>query len=174
MKPKVLITISFFLFFLPLVGQEVYPDCVNPKCLTIPLSVDSTNNVFDEIYYQLTDKYTYWYKLDVKAACKINYQLEAINEEDDYEILIYNYTGNSFCDEVVRKKEQPIINKAKGTIAVNKGDVYYFGVLHINGYGCGHTLNINDGSNKITYKAIQNECVEEVLETIVENKKTNR
>ncbi|OFY95859.1 MAG: hypothetical protein A3K10_17355 [Bacteroidetes bacterium RIFCSPLOWO2_12_FULL_31_6] len=153
---------------MPLFGQEAYPDCVHPKKITVPLTDEFTLKDQDEIYYQPEDKFTYWYQLNATAACQLTYKLSAISKEDSYEILIYNFKGTNFCNEVIQKKEKPVETKPEGTIAVKKGETYYFGVLHLNGYGCGHTLSLKTENKTIILKAIQNECVEDAIEVIVE------
>ncbi|MBL4668455.1 MAG: hypothetical protein JKY30_04255 [Flavobacteriales bacterium] len=161
----------FFIVFLLLVGvfmsygQENYPDCIHPEIISLPLINDSTH---EKIYYQQADKYTYWYKIIIKEAGKLSYKLSSISREDDYEILIYNFKGDNFCNSVVNKKVKPINNKLEGLLQVKKGETYYIGVLHLNGFGCGHVFEIVENNKQKVYKTIKNECVEEVLEAIIE------
>lgn len=148
-------------------GQEDYPNCINPKIISLPLENDS---IQEQIYYQQADKYTYWYKINVKTAGKLSYQLSSISKEDDYEILVYNFKGDNFCNDVVNKKVKPDHNNAEGLFHANEDETYYIGVLHLNGYGCGHVLKITNDNKQMIFKAIQNECVEEVMEKLVVEK----
>jgi flagellar motor protein MotB len=146
-------------------GQESYPECIHPEIISLPLINDSTH---EKIYYQQVDKYTYWYKITVKESGELSYKLSSISKADDYEILIYNFKGGNFCNDVVNKKAKPTYNKLTGLLKTKKGETYYIGVLHLNGFGCGHMFEIVDNNKRKTYKTIQNNCVEEALETIVE------
>jgi len=150
------------------VAQESSHDCIHPKTISIPLSDEIKGQTEEEIYYQPEDQYTYWYKINVVESGKFNYQLTSLNENDEYDVLIYNHTGSNFCNDVVQKKVKPVSNKVKAELQVMKGEVYYIGVLHLKGNGCGHSLTLNTGNKSFAIKAIQNECVEEIMELIVE------
>lgn len=164
---KINFIIIFLFSFLCIYAQEEHPDCTNPKKIILPLTEEINNLVQDEIDYQPEDKYTYWYKMEVTAACQFSYKLTPISNEDEYELLIYRYGGISFCTDLVTKREKAISNKKEGKIQVKKGETYYFGVLHITGYGCGHQFFIDSENKNATIKAIQHECIEEVLETML-------
>lgn len=160
-----IILLLISLFFVKLIfTQEVYPDCTNPKIMLIPLQTSLNSLVEEELYYQPEDSYTYWYKLVVSDDCKLSYQMRPINEEDDYALIIFNFKGENFCNEVVKHNDQPFSNLSKGVLNVKQGEVYYFGVLHLNGNGCGHQLFIDTENKSALIKAIQHECVEEVFE----------
>lgn len=161
------IIIIFILGCLSTFGQDIYPDCIHPKTLSFPLSNIIDDIIEDEIYYQPEDQYTYWYRIEVESTGILNYKLSAINTEDDYGILIYNYKGDNFCNDLVQKKENPISNKIEGKLSLKKNEIYYIGILHIKGNGCGHNLFLNTEGKSMTIKAIQNECVEEAIESIV-------
>ncbi|MCO6498783.1 MAG: OmpA family protein [Vicingus serpentipes] len=160
--------IVFLFSFLGIAAQEEYPDCTNPKKIELPLTkaVDSLSQ--SEIYYQPADKYTYWYRMEVTEAAELSYQLTAISEGDEYELLVYKYDGTNFCNDLVDKTAKVISNSTDGKINASKGEVYYFGVLHLTGYGCGHQLFLDTKNKTTTLKAIQNECIEEALETMME------
>ena len=170
-KDKHIYLIVVLLFtFLRVDAQETYPDCTHPKLIELPLTDAIDSLTQNEIYYQVEDKYTYWYKIKAVDDGQFSYQLRALNEEDEYELLIYKYDGGNFCNNLVNKKAKSIANGLDGTMNVKKGDVYYFGVLHLTGYGCGHQLTLKDEYRSATIKAIQNECIEEVIETLVDEK----
>ena len=149
-------------------AQDTYPSCIHPETISFPLENRTTDEMPNEIYYQPDDVYTFWYKMNITSDVKLSFQLTPINKEDSYDMLIYKYKGKDLCNDIVQKKETPIQNETNGYINVKKGEVYYFSILHLNGNGCGHYLNLESGTNKTVIKAIQNDCVEEVLETIVE------
>lgn len=165
---KYSLVIGVLLLFLPVIGQDTLPDCIHPKTLSIPLNEEVQGDYLDKIYYQVEDNYTYWYKLEIETSCELSYNLNSINSEDDYSALIYKYDGTKFCNDLVYKKVTPFITKSKATFFVQKEEVYYVGVLHINGPGCGHTLFLDSENKSATIKAIQNECVEEAMEIIVQ------
>ncbi|MBL4592693.1 MAG: OmpA family protein [Flavobacteriales bacterium] len=157
------------LFFAPIFsyGQEKYPNCIDPEIISLPLKNDS---VQEQIYYEQTDKYTYWYKINAATTTTLSYKFSSISKDDDYEILIYNFSGDNFCNDVVYKKVRPDINTANGGFEVKKGETYYLGELYINGFGCGHSLSIIENNKQKIYRAIQNNCIEEAMETIVVEK----
>jgi len=156
------------LLFLQAVGQDTIPDCIHPKTISIPLNENMEQDYLEKIYYQKEDNYTYWYKVSVESSCQLTYYLNPINSEDDYGVLVYKYEGDGFCNDLVYRRVTPFITESKSVLHVKKGDVYYIGVLHISGYGCGHTLFLDSENKRVTIKAIQNECVEDAMETIVE------
>jgi len=139
--------------------------------VSIPFSNIIGEKIQDEIYYQPEDQYTYWYRVEVNSLGILNYKLSAINTEDDYGILIYNYKGDNFCNDLVQKKENPISNKIEGKLNLKKNEIYYIGILHIKGNGCGHNLFLETERKSMIIKAIQNECVEEAIESIVKEEK---
>ena len=165
--------LTFLLFVsfinLPLVfSQDEYPTCIHPETISFPFDDKVNDDNSNEIYYQPDDVYTFWYKIVVKSDGKLLFELASINKDDSYDMLIYKYKGKELCNDIVQKKETPILNKTSGNINVKKGEIYYFSILHLNGSGCGHYLTLESGKIKKLVKAIQHDCVEEILETIVE------
>ena len=154
---------------LPLVfSQDEYPTCIHPETISFPFDDKVNDDNSNEIYYQPDDVYTFWYKIVVKSDGKLLFELASINKDDSYDMLIYKYKGKELCNDIVQKKVTPILNKTNGNINVKKGEIYYFSILHLNGSGCGHYLTLESGKIKKLVKAIQHDCVEEILETIVE------
>ena len=149
-------------------GQETYPDCTNAKEIVVPLTSDFLLKVPDEIYYQPEDQFTYWYKIVAASAVKVSYKIEEISNNDSYDVLIYKFKGKNFCNEIVLRRQKPVSNKMEGTLKLKKNEVYYLGLLHLNGNGCGHILSISTGDNSTSIKAVQSECIEEVLERIAQ------
>lgn len=165
--------LTFLLFVsfinLPLVfSQDEYPTCLHPETISFPFDDKVNDDNSNEIYYQPDDVYTFWYKIVVKSDGKLLFELASINKDDSYDMLIYKYKGKELCNDIVQKKETPILNKTSGNIDVKKGEIYYFSILHLNGSGCGHYLTLESGKIKKLVKAIQHDCVEEIIETIVE------
>ncbi|MDG1476891.1 MAG: OmpA family protein [Vicingaceae bacterium] len=147
-------------------AQESYPNCTNPKKIKIPLV--SNNDDVDQIYYQEADEYTYWYQLLAEDDCILTYKITSIEETDDYELLIYKHQEKSFCNALIKNSVKPISISKEGALRFKKGENYFFNVVYLNGNGCGHNLSLKTGENKLNIKAIQNECVEEVMAEIVE------
>jgi outer membrane protein OmpA-like peptidoglycan-associated protein len=52
---------------------------------------------------------------------------------------------------------------------VKEGENYYIGVVQISGYGCGHNFSFSTNNRTLTLKAIQNECIEDVINVLDEN-----
>lgn len=164
--------LTFLLFVsfinLPLVfSQDEYPTCIHPETISFPFD-KPIDEIPNEIYYKPDDVYTFWYKMVVKSDGKLLFELASINKDDSYDMLIYKYKGKELCNDIVQKKVTPILNKTSGNINVKKGEIYYFSILHLNGSGCGHYLTLESGKIKKLEKAIQHDCVEEIIETIVE------
>lgn len=160
----------FFVSFINLFGavaQDNYPACINPVIINYPIIASSKNDIPNEIYYQPEDEYTYWYKLIINADCKMFFELSTISKDDDYDMMIYKYQGNNLCNDIVQKKETPFLNKTKGEITVKKGEAYYLSILHLNGAACGHILTLKTQNKETKIKAIHNDCVEEVLASII-------
>ena len=147
-------------------AQEFYPNCTNPKKIKIPLV--SNNDDVDQIYYQEADEYTYWYQLLAEDACILTYKMTSIEETDDYELLIYKRQKKSFCNDLINNSVKPISISKEGTLRIKKGENYFFNVVYLNGNGCGHNLSLKTSENQLNIKAIQNECVEDVMGKIVE------
>lgn len=165
-KVTFLLLVSF-IHLTAVFAQDTYPSCIHPETISFPSENRTTDEMPNEIYYQPDDVYTFWYKINITSDVKLSFQLIPINKEDSYDMLIYKYKGKDLCNDIVQKKETPIQNETNRYINVKKGEVYYFSILHLNGNGCGHYLLLEEGINKTVIKAIHNECVEEVLETII-------
>ncbi|MBW6483380.1 MAG: OmpA family protein [Vicingaceae bacterium] len=175
---KVLIIYFSFIVLLFLsiksIAQETFQrDCIHPQ--EIYLSEIKENFLAEEIYYQEDDAYTFWYKITSHISLQINYELKSIEPNDNYEILVYSYVGNDFCNDLVEKEIQSIKMNEKGVFDIEKNKILYVSILHINGKGCGHELILSNKNLAVSFKAIQNTCVEEVAEEIInqEIKKDN-
>ena len=147
--------------------NEQHPDCLTPTTIILPFENALNQWQEETIYYTPDDKYTYWYKIVAAQSDTLYYQLESINEEDEYNVILFQYKGNSFCNDVVYKNTQPLSNANKNALFVKAGDVYYLGVLHLNGKGCGHYLKLAFKETVKEVKAIQNECIEDAIERYV-------
>lgn len=148
-----------------LCAQESYPNCTNPQKIKIPFV--SNNDEIDQIYYQLADEYTYWYQISAESDCVLEYSMTVIDDSDDYEFLIYKPLGTRFCKDLVTNKVKYISNAKEGALTLKKGEAYFFNVVYLNGNGCGHNLLLKTGENNLSIKAIQNECVEQVMEELI-------
>tara|TARA_B100000809_G_scaffold46738_2_gene41158 strand:- start:122 stop:1360 length:1239 start_codon:yes stop_codon:yes gene_type:complete len=148
-----------------LLAQEQFTSCLNTNKIEISSILPSEK--IDEIHYQSEDKYTYWYELYSKDEESLQYEMSAINSEDDYELLIYKIEGNNYCYDLVKNNLKPFLNKKKGELSFGKGDIYYLNVIYISGNGCGHNLELKTSRGTLKNKAIQNDCVEDVMEEII-------
>lgn len=150
--------------FLTIFGQEEHPNCISAKEFNLPF--DDNIISFNEIYYQAEDKYTYWYKVYITSDCQFSYRVSSIGKDDDYELLMYKYEGEDFCNDRIVNDIMPISIRNKGVLSVKKGELYYLSIIHIQGQGCGHVIELDDGVKNIHIKAIQNDCVEEAIELV--------
>tara|TARA_B100000809_G_C15134616_1_gene530001 strand:- start:861 stop:2078 length:1218 start_codon:yes stop_codon:yes gene_type:complete len=160
----------FILLSLIVVGkllsaQEANTNCTNPKIIQLPLI--SNNHEIDEIYYELADEFTYWYQVIADWDCVLEYKMTVIEGSDDYEFLIYKPFGGRFCDNLILNNIKPNSFAKSGRLRLKKGEKYFFNVVYLNGNGCGHNLSLKTGGNELRIKAVQNECVEQVLEALV-------
>lgn len=148
------------------IAQEVFQrDCIHSQ--EIHLSKIKDTSFTEEIYYQEDDSYTFWYKITSDVSLQINYELKSIQLDDEYEMLVYTYEGNNFCNDLVKKEIQPMKMDAKGVFDIEKNKILYVSILHINGKGCGHEFFLGNSNLNYTFKAIQNTCVEEIAATII-------
>ena len=145
-------------------AQEALPNCTSPKIINVPFVSD--NDKIDQIYYELADEYTYWYQIIPKIDCILEYNMTIIEESDDYEFLIYQSLSNRFCNDLVANEIKPISYTKSGSLTLKKGEAYFFSVIYLNGNGCGHNLSLKIGEKRLNLKAIQNECVEQVMEEL--------
>jgi outer membrane protein OmpA-like peptidoglycan-associated protein len=148
-----------------LFGQQDYPDCDFPKKIELTSIIKTTS--LDEIYYQPEDKYTYWYEISSQEKETLSYEMSAVNPNDVYEILSYKKKGINFCNELINNKLKPFSNAVKGQIELDKGDVYYLNIIFLSGNGCGHHLSLKTTLGSLKIKAINNDCVEALIEEIV-------
>lgn len=165
-RSLILLIIVSFINLFEAIAQDNFPSCIHPETISFPFENRTTEEITNEIYYQPADEYTFWYKINITSNGKLSFKLTSIGD-DSYDMLIYKYRGNDLCNDIVQKKETSIQNKTNGFINIKKGEIYYFSILHLNGNGCGHYLLLEEGMNKKLIKAIHNDCVEEVLETII-------
>jgi len=138
-------------------------DCFHPTLVNLPFTAIQVDTNLEKISYQSDDNFTFWYRITPNESLILNYQLLLIDNNDSYALMIYRYKSDNFCNDVITNNIKPISIKSNGQIKMLAGEVYYFSVLHLNGNGCGHFLNLTvNGKTKI-YKAIQNDCMEEAI-----------
>ncbi len=143
---------------------------MHPKSIQLPFLNAETQADEEELYYQPEDQYSYWYKVSLTANVKLQYKLEPINGTDHYVVLVYAYGKGNFCNDLIRKRVNTIATKNAGSIELSKDSSYYFSVLHVNGKGCGHILSLTANGVSRNIRAIQQDCVEDVIaEMIVED-----
>jgi len=148
------------------IAQKTFQrDCNHPH--EIPLSEMKENLLSEEIYYQEDDAYTFWYKITSNISLQINYELKSIDSNDNYEMLVYTYVGNDFCNDLVKKDIRSMKMDEKGVFDIEKNKTLYVSILHINGKGCGHEFFLSNLHLNYAFKAIQNTCVEEIAATII-------
>jgi len=148
-----------------LVAQDAVPNCTSPKTIKVPFV--SNNDKIEQIYYQLADEYTYWYQIIPEVDCVLEYSMTIIDESDAYEFLAYQPISDRFCNDLVTNKIKPISFAKSGNLSLKKGKTYLFSVVYLDGDGCGHNLSLTVGENNLKIKAIQNRCVEQVMEELV-------
>lgn len=154
------------------IAQETFQrDCIHPQ--EIQLSDRKVNLLSEEIYYQEEDTYTFWYKITSDVSQQINYELKSIESNDNYEMLVYSYLGNDFCNDLVKKEIHSMKMDAKGVFDIEKNKILYISILHINGKGCGHEFFLSNSLLNYAFKAIQNTCVEEIA-AIISNEENRK
>lgn len=162
---------SFILFtFLALTNHLLYGqlgeyNCANPKLVEVPFKDGGGIIADEEIHYESNDKYTYWYEIRGVQNCVLSYKKSLINKDDDYEFFLYKNTETNFCNNLLNNKIMPFSIEKEGELELKKGESVFFNVISINGSGCGHFLDLLVAGSLMKIKAIQNECVEDILDS---------
>lgn len=103
----------------------------------------------------------------MEEAASFTLQLNPIDSTDVFDMLLYRYgEKGSFCNDLVGGKVKPMAVRDQ-KIAASKGDVFYVGVFHLNGWGCGHSLMVKS-VGACEYLAIHQNCIELVASKKVE------
>lgn len=113
---------------------------------------------------------TCWYFFKAKYDATLEIDIIPVNVKDDYDFILYKYSGKTFCSDVAEKKIKPVrtcisrndqklksrtglskqapdeyIHSGPGasfskSIAVKKGEIYYLVVDNVYPNGSGHTV----------------------------------
>ena len=116
---------------------------------------------------------TVWYKFTAKNNCVLTFNIIPVDPKDDYDFILYQYTNENFCEEVMTKEIKPVrtnIAKSSGiksgstglsvfaqdtfvssgygptysrALEVGKGEIYYLVVDNVYKNGKGHTLKLH-------------------------------
>ncbi len=152
---KYITILTLLLGTLDAVSQKV-PDCIDPYEIKVP---NVCGEPAEQFYFTEDDRFTYWYKIRMEQAAKFTMQLSPIDSTDVFDMLLYKHDGKgSFCNDLVGGKVKPISVRDQ-EIEGQKGDVFYVGVFHLNGWGCGHSLVVNS-AGACEYLAIHQNCIE--------------
>jgi outer membrane protein OmpA-like peptidoglycan-associated protein/thioredoxin-related protein len=169
-------TFFLFLFFCCTSSQLEAQNFINENSLfecdqafSIELPLTLKNN--PTVFYQYEEQFSFWYKLKAQSAAEVNIELRALNKEDRYTVLAFEYNRGDFCSQVFNKKIKPLKTQLKENEDRETGILtqfklitepeknYYICVLNTSISNCGHELSLTNGTNKTTIKAIHIPCV---------------
>lgn len=95
-------------------------DCTSPilikdSILFSPHSPKGTGNIIeikdnkpDDTLYFEKEHNTIWYKFIAKESGNLTFDIIPINQNDDYDFILYRYNGKNFSSKVMEKKIKPL------------------------------------------------------------------
>ncbi|HNW90049.1 MAG TPA: OmpA family protein [Bacteroidales bacterium] len=128
---------------------------------------------------------TCWYFFKAKYDARLTMEIIPVNINDDYDFILYKYSGKSFCQDVADKKVRPVrtcisrndkklksitglskdaseefIHSGPGasfskSLQVKKGEVYYLVVDNVYPKGSGHTVILHYSGIKKTAEPVK-------------------
>lgn len=167
-------TISLF----SIAQNDAASGCSVSRIVRIPFVKDTgrasnleNDYIKQKVFYGTSDKYSYWYKVEVEEELFINCQIAPVNKKDEYIVYIYKYKNNDFCEKVYNGKVKPVrVENEKSkrsiieaseasdfTFKAKKGDSFYFSILNVSPENCGHTLRLVAGNDTLKITA-ENQC----------------
>lgn len=66
------------------------------------------NNQPDDRLYFEKEHNTVWYKFKAKKSCYLSFDIIPFNKNDDYDFMLFNYTGGDFHANMISKDVQPL------------------------------------------------------------------
>jgi outer membrane protein OmpA-like peptidoglycan-associated protein len=116
---------------------------------------------------------TVWYRFRVPYDCQLSFDIIPLNTKDDYDFILYKFTGKNFCADVFKKTAKPVrtcisrfdpalgsrtglkegatdefIHSGPGSsycapLNVKKGEIYVLVLDNVYPKGKGHTLKLH-------------------------------
>lgn len=205
--------VSGFLMSLQLMAQSAYTikpenaDCNKPLEIkdTIfgPTNAPSGFGSIMEISGDKTSLYAFekehntcWYFFKAKYDALLQLEIIPVNSNDDYDFILYKYSGKTFCKDVAEKKVNPVrscisrndkkiksrtglsnqateefIHSGPGasfskSLRVKKGEIYYLVTDNVYPKGSGHTVILHYSEIKKTAETPKPEVKNPVKKTI--------
>lgn len=130
------------------------------------------------VFYQYEEQFSFWYKLEAEHNQYLQLEVQSLDSNDQYAVVLFEYLGDSFCQDVFQEKIKPEkLRKEKSTafstqfqLTSQAGKTYYLCVLSVSASNCGHLLKYSAGEITSQVKAIHIPC--EVPEEIEQEKKS--
>ncbi len=135
-------------------------------------TMEITGKFVDELYFQ-KEHNTVWYYFTIKETGDLCFDIIPLSLKDDYDFLLFKYSGSQFCNQVKEKKIKPLrsnisrnnlllqsktgismdakqdyVHSGPGdaysrSVPVKKGEVYYLVLDNVYANGKGHSIRFN-------------------------------
>lgn len=70
--------------------------------------IDVQGNELGDLYWFEREHNTVWYKIKVPYKTTLEFDIIPLNENDDFDFLLFEYTGPAFCDKMKKKEVLPV------------------------------------------------------------------
>ncbi len=99
---------------------EENADCTNPVLITDTIvfsphtpegsgnKMEITDNQPDDLLYFEKEHNTIWYKFSAIETGKLTFDIIPVNKNDDYDFMLFKYTGGHICPKIISKQIKPI------------------------------------------------------------------
>lgn len=120
---------------------------VKANCL-IPYQINISDEFLElnrdvGIRYEDHDDHTFWYKLEVSENGRLSYDFSSLDDQDNFDLYLYNHSGNNFCRSFIQGNLDVISVEGNVNLKVGKDEVYYLGIFPLFPGGCGHKLELS-------------------------------
>ena len=97
------------------------------------------------IRYSDHDDHTFWYRINTAESEKFSYEVQSLDDGDNFDIYFYQYDGNSFCRNLIQENLELIAFENLPDYKTSRNSSYYLGVYPLFPSGCGHRINFKYG-----------------------------
>jgi outer membrane protein OmpA-like peptidoglycan-associated protein len=70
--------------------------------------IDIQGNELGDLYWFEREHNTVWYKIKIAYDTEMWFDIVPLNANDDFDFLLFEQTGPSFCDKMIRKQVLPV------------------------------------------------------------------
>ena len=103
---------------------------------------------------------TVWYKFTVTNNCVLTFDIIPVKPSDDYDFILYKYTNENFCEDVMTKEIKPVRTNLMKSSNVKGGrtglSVYATDSFVAPGSGATYSRALEVGKSEIYYLVLDN------------------